>query len=543
MHLLWPALWLLGLWGCGPATPISTGLSRQCESWEIPHDGIDQDCIPDNEFDYDGDGYVAQYVRVGDRWVPGLGPASAYAWSQGLPLDLVGGDCDDFDAAVYPGAPGEVAYDAVDTNCDGSNDFDQDGDGWVPAGYAVEMEGYIQNALHGFVDFEVRVGDCDDNDPRLNPDRVDAPYDGVDMNCDGKNDYDLDGDGYIAQGYEEAYRFFVAVNGERYAVAGYADCEDLVDFVNPGAAERAATPRDEDCDGDGGSARLGVFDLVLYGATAADVAAGDSYQALVVGAEGSSEGDGPGLYALISALYAGADAPLYRVQATRSRPRGVAATSRLSGVQVTVLEDQRWAQVQLGSGAFGDPVVFPTGWVEGAAPGTQLVGGTDPFVCGEGPTVWLESGDIAPSASACGRLGEEPVLCSPDCVVLTDRGPEALPWSAPTRVDGGFALIDGRLYNADGSEDFSVSEADDAAAAHDYAAWIRDGQVWVDTPFGVVGPLTPGRAGVAANSEKPAPVEFYADEVHLVWVWGHVTVFAVEHRGTATRVALARFDP
>jgi hypothetical protein len=33
-----------------------------------------------------------------------------------------GADCDDADPAVYPGAPGEVPGDGVDTNCNGNDD-------------------------------------------------------------------------------------------------------------------------------------------------------------------------------------------------------------------------------------------------------------------------------------------------------------------------------------------------------------------------------------------------------------------------------------
>lgn len=39
-------------------------------------------------------------------------------------------------------------------------------------------------------------GDCDDGDDAVYPGAVDVPYDGVDADCAGDNDYDHDGDGY-----------------------------------------------------------------------------------------------------------------------------------------------------------------------------------------------------------------------------------------------------------------------------------------------------------------------------------------------------------
>ena len=46
-------------------------------------------------------------------------------------------DCDDSDASVYPGAD-DAPYDGSDSNCDGSDDYDQDGDGFAAAAYGGE---------------------------------------------------------------------------------------------------------------------------------------------------------------------------------------------------------------------------------------------------------------------------------------------------------------------------------------------------------------------------------------------------------------------
>ena len=40
----------------------------------------------------------------------------------------VAGDCNDYNKAIHPGAA-ETWYDGVDSDCNGCNDYDQDGDG------------------------------------------------------------------------------------------------------------------------------------------------------------------------------------------------------------------------------------------------------------------------------------------------------------------------------------------------------------------------------------------------------------------------------
>jgi len=69
-----------------------------------------------------------------------------------LHTDFGGDDCDDADAAAFPGGE-EVWYDGIDGDCDGGDDFDQDGDG------------------HASIDHD--GDDCDDTDATVNP--VDTP--------------------------------------------------------------------------------------------------------------------------------------------------------------------------------------------------------------------------------------------------------------------------------------------------------------------------------------------------------------------------------
>jgi hypothetical protein len=138
------------------------------------------------------------------------------------------GDCDDADAAVFPGAV-EAWYDAVDQDCDG-NDSDQDEDG-TPVG-----------------------DDCDDTDPAVNPDAQEV-CDDVDNDCDGSVDVgasdsavaylDADGDGHGTAGSELDYCGAVP--------DGYSDraddCDDGERTVYPGA-EEICDDLDNDCDGE-----------------------------------------------------------------------------------------------------------------------------------------------------------------------------------------------------------------------------------------------------------------------------------------------------
>jgi predicted outer membrane repeat protein len=119
--------------------------------FDIPWDGIDQDCSGADWDDLDGDSF---FVGSGEQR-----------------------DCDDWRADVYPGAT-DVWYDGIDSNCDGASDFDQDGDGF-------DAEG--QGGL-----------DCNDQNTDIYPGLPDC-YPG-DSDGDGIPDYlesaeDTDGDG------------------------------------------------------------------------------------------------------------------------------------------------------------------------------------------------------------------------------------------------------------------------------------------------------------------------------------------------------------
>ena len=184
-------------------------------------------------------------------------------------IEAGGEDCDDTDDRYYPGAPDDW-YDGRDTNCDGADDFDQDGDGF-------QTTVINDDPLN-------RGGDCQDANALMFPGADDPWYDGVDSDCDGSDDFDQDGDGFGA-----------ASEGRG------RDCDDTRPSANPDAAERY-NGVDDDCDGaiddpvdatDADTIYFGVQsnDNAGWSMTTGDLD-GDGKAELVVGGANTSAGRG-----------------------------------------------------------------------------------------------------------------------------------------------------------------------------------------------------------------------------------------------------------
>lgn len=137
---------------------------------------------------------------------------------------------------------------AIDKDADGYSTAEGDCDDDNPAVNpgALEIPGNaVDENCDGFVDpgtdpvdidkdgFTKAQGDCDDNNPAINPDALEIPGNEVDENCDGFVDPgdpggDLDNDG------------FTSVQG---------DCNDNDPDINPDALEIPGNDVDENCDG------------------------------------------------------------------------------------------------------------------------------------------------------------------------------------------------------------------------------------------------------------------------------------------------------
>ena len=119
-------------------------------------------------------------------------------------------DCDDEDSSIRPGASDTVG-DGDDSNCDGLDGEDDDGDGWA------------SGTVPGM--------DCDDSDASIHPGAPEILNDDIDQDCDNTPAEDVDLDGHAS------------------LASGGADCDDSDIAIYPGAADNCGDAVDQDCNG------------------------------------------------------------------------------------------------------------------------------------------------------------------------------------------------------------------------------------------------------------------------------------------------------
>ena len=209
-----------------------------------PHyDGLDQDCggVGD-DCDADGDGFPTD--GGGPPLCEDIETDALCAYSV-----CVAEDCDDLDATVKPDETiGEIYFNGFDDNCDFSDgDGDEDGDGYWASNYADLVPDSIVEAPFG------KDGDCNDTDGDIWPGfPFDDPYDGIDADCAGNDDFDKDEDGYVPDEFVGLITEHIPGAGAVSGTGGLPgnDCDDDDSARNPGVNEECGTAYDDDCDSD-----------------------------------------------------------------------------------------------------------------------------------------------------------------------------------------------------------------------------------------------------------------------------------------------------
>lgn len=242
-----PAGYVFNNRDCDDSDPdVNPDAKEICDALDNNCDGQINEGLPDNQFfrDEDGDGFGMASTRI-DTCLDM--PPSGYV--------NVAGDCDDNNPDINPMA--SELCDSLDNNCDGQVNegltrylyfADADGDGFGAT--EIFLDTCLDTAPTGYVE---EAGDCDDNNPDINPDAQEV-CDGIDNNCNGEINeglatytyyLDSDGDGFGDMNAQVDTCLDTAPAGS-VDVAG--DCDDNNPDINPDA-EEICDDVDNNCDG------------------------------------------------------------------------------------------------------------------------------------------------------------------------------------------------------------------------------------------------------------------------------------------------------
>jgi len=214
-------------------------------------DGVDGDCDGGElcYADTDLDGFRDEVATVASA------DLACDADGEATSADAI--DCDDVDGAVFPGAA-ELAGDEVDGDCDGRETCYADADSDGARGTSTVASSDLSCEGPG----EARLTaaeDCDETDAAISPTATEIPADGVDQNCDGREDcyVDADGDGFRIVATIPSDDADCDDDGEASADAPSPDCDDTDATTNPGARDTPDDAIDQNCDGADGTLLAG----------------------------------------------------------------------------------------------------------------------------------------------------------------------------------------------------------------------------------------------------------------------------------------------
>ncbi len=223
----------------------TTVLTKDCDDGDASVTSASTTVYTDSDSDGYGDSGTAEMACVVE---------SGFA--------TVGGDCDDTNSAVNPGAI--EMCDTVDNDCDGNTDdasatdvstwyadadSDSYGDGSVAEMACDALSGYVADST-----------DCNDTDAAVNPGAMEVCDSGLDNDCDGASD-DADSDVVTLTGSESWPDADSDSYGDESASSTWSctvpsgsvenddDCNDSDAGINPGATEIADDGIDQDCSG------------------------------------------------------------------------------------------------------------------------------------------------------------------------------------------------------------------------------------------------------------------------------------------------------